>query len=128
MTTLLNRLGGEVAVTAVVNSFYDKVFADPLLMPFFVETDLAKQRQRQTKFLIQFMDGKAGSAAEYMRTAHRRAVAEMGLNDTHFNTVAGHLVATLKEFGVSEALIAEVGGALETLRGPVLNIASPADN
>jgi hemoglobin len=56
-----------------------------------------------------------------MRNAHRKYVAEMGLNDSHFNIVASHLIATLGEFNVPDALIAEVGGALESLRDAVLD-------
>jgi len=121
MTTLLERLGGEAAVNAVVDKFYDKVFSDSTLARFFANTDFTQQRQRQKRFLIQLMAGKMKDPATYMRNAHLKYVDEMGLGDEHFNTVAGHLVATLKEFKVSEALIAEVGGALESLRDPVLN-------
>lgn len=121
MSTLLERIGGEAAVTAVVNSFYDKVFADAVLAPFFAKTDFAKQRQRQTKFMVQFMDGKAPKANEYMRNAHRKYVHEMGLSGKHFDIVAGHLVKTLQEFKVPDALIAEVGAGLESLRADVLD-------
>lgn len=121
MNTLLARIGGEDAVKAVVESFYDKVFADQVLAPFFANTDFAKQRQRQARFLIQLMDGRAPTASEYMRNAHRKYVHEMGLNDTHFDIVAGHLVATLKEFNVPAGLIAEAGQAMESLRGAVLD-------
>ena len=121
MSSLLQRIGGEAAVTAAVNSFYDKVFSDPLLLPFFVNTDFAKQRVRQTKFLLQFMDGKAPKANEYMRNAHKKYVHEMGLNGTHFDAVVGHLVTTLKELNVPADLIAEAGAAIESLRPDVLD-------
>ena len=121
MSSLLERVGGEDAVKAVVDAFYDKVFADKELMPFFAKTDQAKQRQRQSKFLIQLMDGKAPNAAEYMRNAHKKYVHEMNLGDKHFDIVAGHLVSTLKDFKVPDALIGEIGAALESLRGPVLD-------
>jgi len=122
MATLLERIGGEAAVTAVVDAFYDKVFSDPALLPFFAATDFAKQRVRQTKFLIQLMDGKAPNAGQYMRNAHSKYVAEMGLNGTHFDIVSGHLVATLQAFKVPADLIAETGAALESLRADVLNL------
>lgn len=121
MTTLLQRIGGEAAVSVAVESFYDKVFSDPVLLPFFANTDFVKQRQRQRKFLLQFMDGKAPNANEYMRNAHKKYVHEMGLNNTHFDIVAGHLVTTLKELNVPANLIAEVGAALESLRADVLD-------
>jgi hemoglobin len=122
MSTLLERIGGEVAVNAVVNSFYDKVFADKVLAPFFANTDFVKQRARQGRFLIQFMDGKMPTANEYMRNAHKKYVAEMGLNDTHFNIVATHLVNTLKEFNVPQAMIDEVVVAVSSLHDAVLDL------
>ena len=121
MTTLLERLGGESAVNAVVDKFYDKVFSDTALARFFANTNFTQQRQRQKRFLIQLMAGKMPDPATYMRNAHRKYVTEMGLGDEQFDIVAGHLVATLKEFKVPEALIAEVGAALESLRDPVLD-------
>ncbi len=121
MDTLLARIGGADAVKAVVESFYDKVFADEQLMPFFANTDQAKQRNRQSKFLIQMMDGKAPNAADYMRTAHKKYVHEMNLSDKEFDIVAGHLVASLKEFNVPDDLIEETAGALESMRDPVLD-------
>jgi hemoglobin len=121
MATLLERIGGEDAVKAVINAFYDKVFTDPFLLPFFANTDFAKQRVRQTQFIVKLMGGKASNANEYMRNAHRKFVQEMGLNDTHFDAVAGHLVATMTEFKVPAELIAEAGAALESLRDDVLD-------
>lgn len=122
MSTLLERIGGVAAVEAVVNSFYDKVFTDATLAPFFANTDFAKQRVRQSKFLVQFMDGKMPTANEYMRNAHRKYVREMGLTHVHFDIVAGHLVTTLQQFNVPAAMIAEVGEALESLRNDVLDL------
>lgn len=66
------------------------------------------------------MDGKAPNAAAYMRTAHKKYFQELKLGDEHFDIVAGHLVTTLKAFKVPANLIGEIGGALESLRGPVL--------
>jgi hemoglobin len=121
MDTLLKRIGGEVAVHAAVDKFYDKVFTDPLLLPFFKDTDFVKQRERQSKFLLQFMDGKMPNAGSYMRHAHRKYVHEMGLSDVHFDAVAGHLVATLRELGVSQSLIDETAAAVGSLREAVLD-------
>lgn len=122
MSTLLERIGGEAAVKAVVDSFYDKVFSDPILLPFFAKTDFAKQRARQSKFMIQFIDGNAPAAHDYMRNAHRKYVADMGLNSMHFDIVVTHLVKTMNEFKVPPELIGEVGAALETLRADVLDV------
>jgi hemoglobin len=42
--SLYERLGGEKAISAVVDKFYEFMLADPVVAPFFAETDMAKQR------------------------------------------------------------------------------------
>jgi hemoglobin len=44
-----------------------------------------------------------------------------GLNDSHFDKVAGHLQATLEELQVDEACIAEVMAIAGSTRDDVLN-------
>ncbi|HIG30780.1 MAG TPA: group 1 truncated hemoglobin, partial [Verrucomicrobiales bacterium] len=51
MDTLFNRLGGEAAVDAAVEKFYDKVLSDNRIKHFFADTDMEKQRGHQKKFL-----------------------------------------------------------------------------
>ncbi len=43
-----------------------------------------------------------------MREAHKHLVADRGLNSGHFDAVIENLVATLRDLGISEELIAEV--------------------
>lgn len=56
-----------------------------------------------------------------MREAHRHLVEKMGLSDVHFDATVENLVQALRDFNVSENLIAELGTALETTRNDVLN-------
>ena len=97
MTTLLERIGGQDAVTAAVDLFYTKVLEDPQLAPFFADSNMDHQRRRQVAFLTQVLAGKGKMAETYMRNVHRPLVENMGLNETHFGMVAGHLAATLEE-------------------------------
>ncbi len=121
MATLLERIGGEGAVRAAVDAFYVKVMADPLLIPFFAQTDMDKQRLRQAKFLIAVMAGTAKNVATYMRNAHRSYVKEMGLSDVHFDAVNGHLHSTLADLKVPGDIIGEVMAAMESMRAAVLD-------
>jgi hemoglobin len=43
-----------------------------------------------------------------LAASHAHLMRDKGLNLTHFDAVAGHLVATLKELGVAQELIDEV--------------------
>ena len=51
-----------------------------------------------------------------MAEAHRDLIEKQGLNETHFDLVAGHLVGTLVELGVTEGMIEEVKSIVVPLR------------
>jgi hypothetical protein len=72
-----------------------------------------KQRAQQDKIMLQFMDGIAPTANDYMRNAHRKCVIETGLNGSH---PVQYLVKTLSGFKVPADLISETGTAPESLR------------
>ena len=120
LDSLYNRLGGEAAVTAAVDIFYNKVVNDPLLAPMFDGVDMTRQRRKQVMFLTVAFGGPALYSGEGMRAAHKRLVEEKGLDDEHFDAVVSHLADTLSELGVPDHLIAEVGAVAETVRDDVL--------
>jgi hemoglobin len=118
--SLFERLGGEEAIMAAVDLFYAKVLADDLTRPFFAGLDM----QAQTRKQVAFMAWAFGAPAEYkgrdLRAAHAGLVAR-GLTDTHFDAVAGHLQATLKELGVADDLVGEALAIVGSVRKEVLN-------
>lgn len=120
MTTLFERIGGEAAVMAAVDLFYKRVTDDALLAPFFAELELGAQVRKQ----VAFMGWAFGSGRQYsgrdLGEAHARLVRERGLTDVHFDAVAGHLNATLRELGVADDLIDEAMGIVGGVRGQVL--------
>ena len=118
--SLFQRLGGEAAVDAAVNKFYEKVLADPALSPFFANTDMEKQHKMQKAFLTVAFGGPNNYSGRGMREAHKKAVSD-GLNETHFDKVVGHLATTLTELGVSDADIQEVAAVAGTVKDDVLN-------
>ena len=58
---------------------------------------------------------------EYMRAAHAHLV-EKGLNEEHFNAVAGHLHATLQELNAPQPLIDQVMTIAASTHDDVLNL------
>ncbi|MEE8332879.1 MAG: group 1 truncated hemoglobin [Alphaproteobacteria bacterium] len=105
--SLFDRIGGNAALDAAVDLFYDRVIADPILTPFFESVDLTNQRAKQKAFLGMAFGGPADYTGQDMRSAHAPLV-ERGLTDQHFNAVAGHLQDTLEQLNVPAELIAEV--------------------
>lgn len=118
--SLYQRIGGAAAVEAAVDLFYRKVLTDPDVSAFFDSTDMDGQRAKQKSFLTMVFGGPHEYSGKDMRTAHAKLVDD-GLNDSHFDKVAGHLQATLEELEVDEKSIAEVMAIAGSTRDDVLN-------
>lgn len=107
VTTLYERLGGDVALQAAVASFYEKVIADETLAHYFTELDMNAQIKKMIGFMRMAMGGPHDYTGRDLRTAHRRLVND-GLGDSHFDSILHHLEATFQELEVEEELIAEI--------------------
>ncbi len=118
--TLFERIGGKPALDAAVELFYEKVLADDSINSYFKGVDMKGQKNKLRTFLAMVLGAPVKYTGKDLREGHRHLV-ERGLNDEHFNAVAGHLVAVLRELGVNESLIAEVGAIAESTRNDVLN-------
>ena len=117
--SIYERIGGRDAVLAAVDLFYQKVLADNSINGFFASTDMDRQRGKMISFLTVAFGGPEKASGPSLREAHAPMV-EKGLNDTHFDAVAGHLAATLDELGVPPDLRDEVLGLVGSLRDEVL--------
>lgn len=117
--SLYQRVGGEAAIMAAAALFYDKVLADPELAPFFASLDMEQQVNKQIAFLTWAFGGPERYAFRPLGEAHAR-VRALGLNDLHFDRVAEHLAATLRELGVSDDLVDEALRIVEGTRAEVL--------
>ena len=116
--TLLNRLGGEAAVKSVVDEFYDRLLEDESIAFFFegIEMPLLKLHQYEF-FTIAFTGFPEGiDVGEILIEAHRTLFQVLGLNEEHFDIIAGHLVATLANHSVPQELIDEIVGVVAPLR------------
>jgi hemoglobin len=119
--SLYERLGGEAAVMAAVDLFYQKVMADDLVRPFFEGLDMAAQTRKQVSFMAHAFGGPSEYLGRDLRTAHRDLVHKKGLGDAHFDRIAELLKATLEELGVDEASVAEAVNLVAGTRDEVLD-------
>jgi hemoglobin len=120
MASLYDRLGGAPALDAAVDIFYGKVLADPRISMFFENVDMKGQANKQKAFLAMVTGGPTRYTGKHMRDGHAHLVAR-GLNDSHVDAVIEDLAATLRELGVDEADIAEVGAVANSVRNDVLS-------
>ncbi|MBV5262033.1 group 1 truncated hemoglobin [Synechococcus moorigangaii CMS01] len=123
MTSLYEKLGGSTAVDLAVEKFYAKVLADERVNHFFVNTDMAKQKQHQKDFMTYAFGGTEKFTGRSMRAAHKELVENMGLTDVHFDAIAENLVLTLQELNVPQEFIDEVVKIVGSMqhRNDVLN-------
>lgn len=121
MSSLFEKIGGDGAVDAAVDIFYQKVIGDVALAPFFDGINMERQKRMQKAFLTVAFGGPNNYSGQGMRAAHARPVA-IGLNETHFNKVAEHLQRTLLELSVPYELIQEVMTIAASTKDDVLNL------
>ncbi|SFS37640.1 group I truncated hemoglobin [Halostagnicola kamekurae] len=96
--TLYERLGGEDAIAAVVDEFYDRVMADELVAGYFDDVDMQKQRAHQA----QFISSVAGGPVEYSGGEMAAVHDDMGITPPEFQAIATHLDDALRTFDVDE--------------------------
>lgn len=116
--TLFVRLGGVAAVRAVVDQFYVRVLGDDKLYHFFEGVNMSHLKLHQLKFLrMAFTEiPKNVNVKSMIIKKHCELFVDKGLNETHFDLVAGHLVDALQHLGVSSDLIAESLAVVAPLR------------
>jgi hemoglobin len=117
---LFERIGGQAAIMAAVDLFYEKVLADPELSSFFAGLDMSAQVKKQIAFMSWAFDGPSQYRGRDLGAAHAHLVQKLGLNDRHFDLVAAHLASTLLELNVPGDVASEALGRVAALRNVVL--------
>ncbi len=117
MSSLYERLGGEAAVDAAVDKFYEKVLADERINSFFEGLDMVAQAEKQKAFLTMVFGGPNNYSGKDLRAGH----AHLGLEESHFDAVVELLAATLTELGVAESDIGEIAEIAASVKDDVLN-------
>lgn len=119
--SIYDSIGGAPAVHAAVDDFYTRVLGDPSLAPFFTGVDMDKLKAHQRSFIAAAIGGSQIYDGRDMGSAH----AGLGITDANFDTVVGHLVATLTSLSVPEDVIGQIGAALSPLRTDIVTASAP---
>lgn len=117
--SLFEKLGGMHAVDVAVNVFYAHVINDDRINHFFRWVDMETQSYKMKKFLAYALGAPINFSDKSLKDSHSHLV-KAGLNDKHFDAVVENLVATLRELGIAEELIEQVGKVAEGTREDIL--------
>ena len=96
--SLYDRLGGQTAITAVVDDFVGNVAADKRINGFFANTDIPRLKRLLVEQICAGTGGPCTYTGRDMRTAH----TGMRITDAHFNALVEDLVKSLDKFKVPQ--------------------------
>jgi hemoglobin len=109
--SIYEAIGGESALVAVVDAFYQRVLADPQLAGFFAGANMTKLKGRQ----VEFFAAALGGPDVYQGTSMRQAHVGRGISQADFDRVAFHLTDALAAAGVPVELVTQIAAAITPL-------------
>jgi len=120
--SLYDRLGGQGAITAVVDEFAGRVLADTRINKKFAKTDAARLKKELVDQICMATGGPCKYTGRDMRTAHHH----MGVTEGEFNALVEDLVGALNKFNVPEKEKNELLGILGPLKPQIVEVNSSA--
>ena len=115
--SIYEAIGGEPALVAVVDDFYDRVVGDPQLKSFFAGVNMPKLKGRQVEFFAAALGGPDVYQGPSMRDAH----IGRGITQADFDKVAYHLTDALAAAGVPAQTIGQIAAAVTPLADEIVS-------
>jgi hemoglobin len=113
---LFERLGGKPAVEAVIDDFLGRVAGDETINAGFAVGHVPRLRQRLVELVCAATGGPCVYSGRDMQSAH----AGMKITNAQFDSLVGHLVATLDKFKVPAQEKGELLALLGPMRGSIV--------
>ncbi|MFC9892053.1 group 1 truncated hemoglobin [Nocardia sp. NPDC127579] len=115
--SIYDRIGGGEAVAAVVDDFYVRVLADDELAGFFTGVNMSRLKGMQAEFFCAALGGPDAYTGAPMRDVHQGR----GIEQRHFDLVAGHLIAALSGAGVPDDTVEQIIAAIAPLSSDIVS-------
>ena len=120
-TTLLFRIGGQDTLEAILDVFYELVYKDPELRPFFYDVSKQRLKTHQSQFLSTAFSRKGSGTTldvgkEVLLLRHQYLLKRMGLCARHFDRMLVHLTTALKSIWEEHDVIDQVLDRLNQYR------------
>ena len=119
--SLYDNLGGEKAITAVVDEFVGRVAADNRINAFFKQT--AADPKRLASFKAKLVDQiceATGGPCKYKGKSMKAAHMGMGVSGADFNALVENLAGALDKLNVKEADKNALLGALAPMKSDIV--------
>ena len=116
--SLYERLGGEAAISAVIDDFVGRVAADERINKKFARSNIDR-----VKFhLKQQVCAVTGGPCKYTGLSMKQSHKNMGVTEGEFGALVEDLVATLDKFNVPAAEKNELLGILGPLKSQIVEV------
>jgi len=102
--SLYQKLGGETGVAKLISAFYIRVLEDTELSPFFKNVSIEALKRMQQDFFAMAL----GETTDYKGRSLAEAHHGRGIHPKHVGLFVQHLLATLRDNGVSEEHVDQV--------------------
>ncbi len=99
--TMYDEVGGEAAVRGLVGDFYQRVFADPDLRPFFDDAHRERLEHMQFEFFSAALGGPIGYSGSTLRETH----AGRHIGTEQLTLFTHHLLETMSDRNLSPAAV-----------------------
>ena len=96
--SIYERIGGQPVIDQLIDEFYSRVIADPLLAPFFLQASMDKLRRMQKEFFAAALGGPSTYSGLELSKAH----AGRGIALKHFQKYVDVLLETLRQLGIDQ--------------------------
>jgi hemoglobin len=113
---LYERLGGQPAITAVVDDFVGNVAKDRRINSFFAKADIPRLKLNLVNQLCQATGGPCVYTGRDMKSTH----AGMGIRSRHFGALVQDLGKSLNKFKVAKADQAQIVAVLGPMKKDIV--------
>ncbi|WAL64417.1 group 1 truncated hemoglobin [Amycolatopsis cynarae] len=120
MASIYEQIGGQEALIAVVDDFYERVLADPELAVFFTGSNMSRLKGKQVEFFAAALGGPEPYTGLSMKDVHRGR----GIGRHEFDLVAKYLTESLIAAGVPQDLVDAIIGAVAPLSSEIVSSAA----
>ncbi|MDZ4764893.1 MAG: globin [Chloroflexota bacterium] len=120
-TTLFDVVGGEPTFKKLVDAFYTRVEADPVLRPMFPD-DLEPGKRYQYLFLMQYFGGSTQYAVERGHPRLRMRHNPFPIDQTARDHWLGHMLIAIDEVGIPEPARTEMRAYFERGSAFMMNV------
>lgn len=116
--SLYDRLGGQDAITAVVEDFVNNAATNDKIKHFFTNTDAKNLKAKLVEQICEATGGPCKYTGKDMRTVH----TGMKITEEDFNALVGDLVKALEKHKVGEREKNELLTALGGMKGDIVGL------